>query len=242
MRIPRSGLLLAVFILSLLCWVVWYLPARVLVQRLPAIHAGGAPLTLDQANGRAWAGQSRWHWRGHAGSVSWTLRWHGLTPGVDVVINGAGLDVAGWLSAGSDNLQVAQLRLLLPLALVLEGQSGVAADGEVTGRIDTLVWQNNRIDALKGQLHYGGGNGRWQQQSASLPAMDARLFMDGKLARATVTDAQQQQLASASVDDKQMLQLKVYRAFAVALGMSEGKGSSSDVILKLGQPLAAVMK
>lgn len=241
MRIPRSGLLLTVFLLSLLCWVVWYLPAQVLVARLPAINAGGAPLVLDQAAGRAWAGNAAWHWRGHEGNIDWRLRWHGLTPGVDVVLRGAGLDVAGWLAAGRQRLQASQLRLTLPLALVLEGQQGVAADGDVTGRIESLSWQAGRIDALKGQLHYAGGNGTWQRQSATLPAMDARLFMDGKVARVQVTDAQQQQLASASVDEKQMLQLQVYRAFAEAVGMSEGKGSSTDVILKLGQPLATLL-
>lgn len=240
MRLPRPGLLLTVFILSLLCWVIYYLPARVLVARLPALHAGGAPLQLDQANGSVWQAEAAWHWRGHDGQVSWKLRWHGLTPGVDVKVNGSGLDVAGWIAGNSHRLQLDGLRLTLPLALVLDGQRDVAADGVVSGRIASLLWQEGRIDALKGQLHYTGGNGRWRRQSAVLPVMDAQLSMTGKLAQVKVTDANRVQLASVSVDAKQQLQLQVYRAFADAVGMSEGKGNSQDVILKLTQPLASL--
>lgn len=237
MTLKRSLLLLLVFVMALVFWLVWYLPASVVVKRLPQLVVAGASLKLDNAVGRSWKGNVDWRWRAHAGELSWQLNWHGWTPGVDVTLRGPGLHASGWLTAGDHRIKVQQLNLQLPLALLLEGQPAVNAGGEVSGRIATLAIADGKFTALKGKLHYTGGNGRWLQQSAVLPAMQARLFMQRNIATVRVNNMQGDLLAQAAVNAQQMAKLKIFPAFAVAVGMSAGGGSNSHAIMTLGQQL-----
>lgn len=237
MTIKRSLLLLLVFVVGLAFWLVWYLPASVVVKRLPAMVVAGATLNLDDAVGRSWDGSADWRWRGHVGELTWRLNWHGWTPGVDVTLRGAGLNVSGWVTAGDNRFKARQLKLQLPLALLLDGQPAVSAGGVVGGQIATLAIAEGHITALKGTLHYTGGNGRWLRQSAILPAMQAQLSMQGDTAQLRITNTHKELLAQASVDAQQMAKLQIFRAFAVAVGMSNGAGNNSDAIMTLGQQL-----
>lgn len=237
MSIPRSGLLLVVFLVSLLFWVVWYLPARVLIARLPALQPGGASLQLTAAEGTLWHGQSHWQWRDQQGRLGWDVRFHGLTPGLDLRIDGDGLKLAGWLAPGRHSFELSGWRIELPLSLALAAAPGVAADGSISGQLETLVYQTGRIQDLKGRLSWPGGAGRWQRQSATLPAMQAALGMEGGTAVALLSNQQQQLLARVSLDEQLLGKVEIYRRLAQDMHLSEGKGSSADVIFRASQPL-----
>jgi hypothetical protein len=235
----HSGFLLFVFIIGLLFWAVWYLPARVLTQRVSPQTLAGVPLVLDGPAGTAWHGQASWHWRNHAGRVDWQWCWHDWHPGVELTLTGSGLKASGWVWAWGSTLDMENLELSVPLALVLDGQPQVSAEGSVSGRIGKLKLSAGRPVALDGQLHYGGGNGRWHQRTAVLPEMDVHLTMQKDVAEAAVTNKSGVQLVLGSIDAKGIGQLLIYRSFAQAVGVGDGKGMSTDVIFKASQPLLA---
>lgn len=237
MSIPRSGLLLVVFLVSLLFWVVWYLPAQVLVSRLPALQPGGTTLQLTAAEGTLWHGQSHWQWRDQQGSLGWDVRFHGLTPGLDLRVGGDDLRLAGWLALGRHSLELSGWRIELPLSLALAAAPDLAADGSISGQLETLIYQAGRVLDLKGRLSYPGGAGRWQRQSATLPAMQAKLGMEGGTAVAILSNQQQQLLARASLDEQSLGKVEIHRQLAEDMHLSEGKGSSEDVIFRASQSL-----
>lgn len=238
MTIPRAGLLLVVFLLSLLFWAVWYLPARVLVTRLPVIEVAGAPLVWTHPAGTVWHGQTGWQWRGYNGVLAWGLKFHGLMPGVDLDIAGGDLRAAGWLTAGKHHLSLSQWRLNLPLDLMLAANPGVVASGSISGRLDTLVYASGAVTDLKGQLSYPGGAGHWQQQAGNLPAMQGILSMEGATVLLKVNNSQGLLLARATLDPQALGKVEIYRRLAEDMNLSEGKGSSQDAIFRASQSVS----
>lgn len=235
MRLPHTGLLIAVFLLSLVGWALYYLPAQVVVSRVPTLQLAGSTLTVNASGGRAWQGQARWHWQHFVGDVSWQLDWHGLTPGVDITLTGPnGLRVQGWLTSNGGEFRADQLQLALPLSVVLAGQPQLAATGSVQGRIQQFHWHNG-IKALQGKLYYTGGSGHWRNQAAVLPVMNAKLAMQQDTAVVLVTDSHQGVLAKASLDANNRGEVKVYRRYAEAVGLASGSGSSNAVIFKMSR-------
>ncbi len=240
--VGRISFLLAVFFLSLVFWAAWYLPASVLVSRLPSIAApSGQTLVLSNAQGRVWQGQAEWHWASYEGRLSWRLDWHGTTPGIAFDATGSGLKASGWLATLSEQIYLKNAVMSVPLPLALAGQRQIEATGVVSGRIKKLVIQGGAFDALKGRLHYTGGNGRWRQQTAMLPVMNAQLGMQNGQAQALLTDQHGTKLALALVNQKQHGKVTVYRALAKALGFSRGQGKPTDVIFTLGQSLKGML-
>lgn len=232
-------LLLFVFIVSLLCWSLYYLPASVVVGQLSSrVQAMQLPVSLNQAAGTAWQGSAKWHWRGQQGRLNWQVDWHGTTPGLRLAVNGSDLKLSGWIGGWSQQQLVARhIKLMLPLPLLLQGQRQLQAEGRLSGQIARLRLNDGMPVALEGKLFYSGGSGRWRRQTALVPAMHARLYMQQNEAHLAVTDDRQQPLAAAYIDTEGVGHLQVYRAYAEAVGMSQGEGSSEDVVLSLSRPL-----
>ena len=79
---PRKITLALLFSVSLLLFLLLLMPAAVLVERVPALRPGGAPLVITNPQGLWWDGQANWQWQRRQGTVQWALDWHGLVPGL----------------------------------------------------------------------------------------------------------------------------------------------------------------
>ena len=91
----------AVFVASLVVFLVALMPAALVIDRVPALRPGGAPLVLSDARGPWWDADVRVRWRDQQGRLSWRLDWRGLTPGVK-------------LSLAADDLRAAMASLGVP--------------------------------------------------------------------------------------------------------------------------------
>ena len=89
----------AVFVASLVVFLVALMPAALVIDKVPALRPGGAPLVLSDARGPWWDADVRARWRDQQGRLSWELNWHGLTPGVDLSLSAGELQARGWLGA-----------------------------------------------------------------------------------------------------------------------------------------------
>lgn len=233
---PRLRTLISVFLVSFAGFALWSMSARVLLPHLPQPRLADGPVQFDQARGRIWDGSLRWRWHERAGRLDWNLDWRGLSPGVQLSLTGRGLDIAGWLGGGPGQLRLTDWRLDLPVSLIGRFVERGSAGGRVTGRLRQLVWRDGAIDALSGQLRWSGGHVRWPPDGqADLPPLEGRLFRQAGKARAEVTDPDGRRLASARLVDGQ-LRLRVYRAWPMLLGVSQG-GSASDVVFEVSRPL-----
>lgn len=234
----RRLLLLIIFVVALVVLLIWYMPARIAISQLnQVLDEEQIAVDLDQATGRAWDGQARWSWQANQGNIGWHLDWRDWSPGVAFSVSGNDLKVTGWGSGNASEFILDNVRLQLPLVLLLTGQTEVQATGSVHGIIKTLVFANNQVRALDGTLDYAGGEGRWKNERATLPPMNARLYKEKTVARIDISDENQQTLAKATLATNGMGTLKVLRAYAEAVGMSEGRGNLTDVILKFEQPV-----
>lgn len=236
---PRLSFLISVFVVSFLGFLVWMLPAELVVGRVDAVPLGPGRLQLSAPAGRVWDGQTGWRWQQLSGELDWELDWRGMTPGVrlDLREKSGRLRLQGWLSAGSGgDFSARDLELKVPVDMVTDAMPHGGADGYVSGRIEQLDWSGKGFEALSGELRYGGGQARWGRDgSASVPPLDARLFMEGGAARARVTDPDGRALAEARVGDSD-LRFQVFRAWPALLGESGG-GDPQDVVFEVTRPL-----
>lgn len=232
---PKLIALTLFFLLSLLGFLAWLMPAAFVVERLPELRPAGHPLTLTSTTGRWWQGQSDWRWQDQGGELDWNLDWHGLVPGVTFKLASQEARAAGWLGADWGDWQLEQVRLSLPVPLVAEH----LPQGSATGQVDATVIQarlsDNRINDLQGTLEYGGGTVSWGDESATIPKLDGRLVMEKDTPVLTVTDPEKSQLLHASLEEGRF-QLQVMRAWPQLLGVSQG-GNPSDVVFRMSQPV-----
>jgi len=234
----HTWLLLLTFVAALLFWAVWYLPASVVAgYAVPRLNEQGIAIELDRVQGTSWNGSADWRWQNWQGNVSWRLAWQGIKPALDLTLNSGEATLSGLVSGGSRSFDVRDGRFSAPLPMFLAGQSELSVAGVVSGRITQVQWADGQVKALDGRLFYEGGAGRWQQQSAQLPALFARLYLQQDMAIADILDEADTALAKVTLDKGGMGRVEVYRTFAKAVGQSQGSGRDDDVIFKIGQKL-----
>ncbi|MCK0155260.1 type II secretion system protein N [Alcanivorax sp. S6407] len=238
---PRKWILALLFVVSLIVFLVVLMPAAVLVERVPALRPGGAPLVLQSARGPWWQGQVDWRWQQLQGVLDWQLDWHGLTPGLNISArtrSGEDARISGWLGGtGQQDWSVEQLRVALPVALVAARIPQGNADGRVDATIMSLAVSSGQIEDARATLQYSGGTVTWGRNgSSSVPVLQGKVSMEGAVPSLLVTDPQGQPLMNASLAEGRF-QVAVLRAWPQLLGVSQG-GSADDVVFQMSQPFA----
>lgn len=225
-----------VFLASLCVFLVALMPAAAVVERLPALRVGGAPVTLSNAQGLWWKGAVDVRWRDRQGQVRWQLDWHGLTPGAQIDINASELSARGWLGGFYGGWRLEQWRASVPVAVIGRYVPQGSATGVVAVTLAALEFSDDAVTDARGTLHYGGGVVSWGQGgSASVPALNGLLAMEKEGPRLTVTGPQQQELVRAGIVKKR-LSVQVLRAWPELLGVSQG-GNPEDVVFRMSQPV-----
>ncbi|WP_133492882.1 MULTISPECIES: type II secretion system protein N [Alcanivorax] len=232
----RRGFALgAVFVVSLILFLIVLMPAAVLVERIPQLRPGGAPLTVADARGRWWSGSAAVSWRDQQGRARWEVNWHGLTPGLDLAMVSNDLDVQGWLGAAWGNWRLEQWRASVPVAMVSRYIPQGQADGTVRVTLIALELADDAVVDAKGTLDYSGGTVGWGRgESAPVPPLQGRLSMMETGPSLVVTDPEQKKVVAARVAE-QKLNVQVFRAWPQLLGVSQG-GDPSDVVFQMSQP------
>ena len=230
---PRPLVLAAVFLLSLLFWLLWNFPAGPLVTRADGLVLAGEPLRLVDVAGRARDGQLRWSWQGHSGRASWRLAWRELRPGLELRLEGEGVHLDGWLSGGSDSLSVRQLNLDVPVAPIAERIPEGDADGRVEGQVERLQWRSGAVPQVSGVLHYSGGQMSWPDGQARVPRLDGELFSDDEAGWLVVRSPDGTRLMDGRLSPGEA-EFRLYRAWAELLGASAG-GEPDDVIFRVNE-------
>ncbi|MEP5051227.1 MAG: type II secretion system protein N [Alloalcanivorax venustensis] len=226
----------AVFVASLVVFLVALMPAALVIDKVPALRPGGAPLVLSDARGPWWDADVRARWRDQQGRLSWRLNWHGLTPGVDLSLAAGELQARGWLGAAWGDWRREQWRAEVPVAMVSRQVPQGDADGTVSLSLLVLELVDENVVDAKGTLDYSGGTVSWGRDGAArVPPLDGRLSMSESGPRLTVTGPEEQQLVLASLENK-TLSVQVRRAWPQLLGVSQG-GDPSDVVFRMRRPL-----
>lgn len=237
---PRKWILGLSFVLSLVVFLTLLMPAAVVLERMPALRIGGAPLALSAPRGPWWQGQCQWRWQQLQGDLQWDLDWHGLVPGLQLSLQSRpGLHgdakLSGWLGADWGDWHLEQARFSIPVALVAEHVPQGQADGRVDGTILSLKIAEQAILDAQGTAQYSGGLVTWGRNgSAKVPALDGRLSMESGVPTLQVVDPQGTELVVARIADERF-QLQVLRAWPMLLGVSEG-GEADDVVFQMSQP------
>ncbi|MEC8879173.1 MAG: type II secretion system protein N, partial [Pseudomonadota bacterium] len=202
----------AVFVASLVVFLVALMPAALVIDKVPALRPGGAPLVLSDARGPWWDADVRARWRDQQGRLSWELNWHGLTPGVDLSLSAGELQARGWLGAAWGDWRLEQWRATVPVAPFSAEIPQGNADGTVNLTLMTLELAEQAVVDAKGTLTYSGGTVTWGRDGAAeVPPLDGRLAMVDGAPELEVTGPQQQQLVHARLDN-QKLNVQVRRA------------------------------
>ena len=233
---PRPLTLIGVFVISLLVFGLWQLPAQPFVRHLDGLVLGGAPLQVSSIRGRVWQGEARWRWQAYRGDVRWETRWRGLLPGVQLDLAGGGVELDGWIGGTPRAATVRQLNLRLPLAEISRDMPEGRADGVVTGQVAMLRLARNGEVSVEGNLRYGGGQVTWPPDgNARVPPLEGRLFTEQNVARLEITDPNGTRLVDGDVAAGEA-SLRVYRAWPRLLGVSQG-GSDDDVVFQVSQAI-----
>lgn len=226
----------AVFVVCLLVFLVVLMPAAVVVDRVPALRPGGAPLILANARGPWWDASVDARWREHRGELTWALDWHGLTPGVQLSMVSGDLDAGGWLGADWGDWRLEQWRATVPVAPISASVPQGNADGTVDLTLMALELADHAVVDAKGTLAYSGGTVTWGRDgAASVPPLDGRLSMVDGAPELEVTGPERQQLVHARLANEK-LSVRVFRAWPQLLGVSQG-GDPSDVVFSMSRPL-----
>lgn len=238
---PRKWILALLFVASLMVFLVILMPAAVLVERVPALRPGGAPLVLDAARGPWWSAQVNWRWKQLQGVLDWQLDWHGLTPGVSLAARtttGPEARINGWLGgAGQQDWSVEQMRITLPVELVAEQVPQGNADGRVDATIMALAVSGGEVAEAQATLQYSGGTVTWGRDgSATVPVLQGKVSMTATGPGLQVTDPDGRTLMNAGLAEGRF-QLAVLRAWPQLLGVSQG-GNADDVVFQMSQPFA----
>lgn len=238
---PRKWILALLFVASLMVFLVILMPAAVLVERVPALRPGGAPLVLQSPRGPWWHGQVNWRWQQLQGVLDWQLDWHGLTPGLNLAArttSGEEARIHGWVGgSGQQNWALEQLRLVIPVALVSERIPQGNADGRVDATIMAFEVSSGELVDAQATLQYSGGTVTWGRDGeATVPVLQGKVSMEGAVPTLVVSDPEGQRLMNASLAEGRF-QLAVLRAWPQLLGVSKG-GNASDVVFQMSQPFS----
>lgn len=226
----------AVFVTSLVVFLVALMPAALVIDRVPALRPGGAPLVLSDARGPWWDADVRARWRDQQGRLSWRLDWHGLTPGVNLSLATGDLNARGWLGAAWGDWRLEQWRAEVPVGMVSRQVPQGDADGTVSLSLLVLELVDENVVDARGTLDYSGGTVSWGRDGAArVPPLDGRLAMSEDVPQLTVTGPDEQQLVLARLENK-TLNVQVRRAWPQLLGVSQG-GDPSDVVFRMRRPL-----
>lgn len=232
---PRARILMLVFVVSLLVFGLWRLPAAPVLAQLDGVQIDGQPLQLERVQGRIWDGKAQWAWADQQGHFGWALAWRGLRPGANLVLTSAAGSLRGWATGTPSRVTLEEVRVDVALAPLSRGLGVGQAEGEVLGLLSRVSWQRSGLLQVDGVLHYGGGSVRWQGGGAEAPPLEARLFNEGEVARMVTTAPDGATVADAQVKDG-LAQVRVYRVWPRLLGVSQG-GSDEDVVFEVSQPL-----
>ena len=230
---PRPLVLAAVFLASLLFWLLWNFPAAPLVARADGVPLAGEPLRLTAVRGMLRQGGVEWRWQEQSGRVDWSLRWKGLRPGVQLRAHSGGAELAGWFTGTSDSVRARDLDLAVPLSLVSDQIEQGGADGTLEGRIGRFSWKQGGVPRVEGNLRYNGGRVTWPDGRAEVPPLDGELYNEEEAAWLVVRSPEGTRLM-----DGQMTagtaEFRLYRAWPILLGVSEG-GDPGDVIFQVNE-------
>ncbi|MZR61315.1 type II secretion system protein N [Alcanivorax sp. DP30] len=240
---PRKWILALLFVVSLTVFLVILMPAAVLIERVPALRPGGAPLVLESPRGPWWNAQVNWRWQQHQGVLDWQLDWHGLTPGLNLAARttrGDEARIKGWLGgSGQHDWSVEQLRLALPVALIAERIPQGNADGRVDATVMALAVSDGQIEEARATLQYSGGTVTWGNNgSATVPVLQGKVSMDSGVPTLVVTDPDNTLLLNARLEEGRF-NLAVMRAWPQLLGVSKG-GNADDVVFQMSQPFTLI--
>lgn len=235
-QVIRPGVWLGVLLLALLVWALIMLPARPLLTPLSGIQLGPAALQLSRIEGRLWQGSARWQWQALSGSLRWDTSWRGLSFGADLTVSGDVI-ATGWAGAAPGGFSLVGMDIVLPVAPLVQGMPNVSAEGMSTIRGLNLQWQDGAPRGAEAQLSYSGGRVSWAAgQGADIPVLTGILRQEGEAAVLAVRSPDNALLADGQLTNESA-RLRVYRAWPVLLGVSQG-GSPTDVVFETSQQLA----
>lgn len=234
---PRPLVLAAVFLLSLLFWLIWSFPAAPLLQRLDSPVVADQPLHIEGVRGLARRGSLDWRWQDYRGRLDWRLGWKGMRPGLELQVRGNGAELAGWVSGTPGSVLLRDLMVDVPVSLVADEIPDHSADGRVEGRAERLSWRPGEAPRVSGHLHYSGGHMRWPDGESDVPPLEGELYNEDDAGWLAVHDPQGTLLMDGRLSADE-LEFRLYRAWPVLLGVSEG-GDPDDVIFQVTERLAA---
>lgn len=234
---PRPVVLAAVFLLSLLCWLIWSFPAAPVLQRVESIPLGEESLRIGEVRGLVREGSLDWYWQAYQGRLDWRLAWKGARPGLDLRLYGHDAQLQGWASGTPGSLLLRDLRLDAPVSLVGDELPDHGAEGRVTGTLGRLSWRPGQVPAVDGSLRYSGGRMAWPEGEADVPPLEGDLYNEGDAGWLVVRDPQGTRLMDGRLSAEEA-EFRLYRAWPVLLGVSEG-GNPDDVIFQVTERLTA---
>lgn len=233
---PGKVWLVIVFLLSLLVSLVFYAPARLMVEQLPDIYIEETAVELSSVQGPWWRAALNWRWQEFDGELRWSLVTQGLAPALRVRLTGTDdLRLSAVISGNPSGWRLADMRGSVPLAPFSERVDAGGAEGRLDIAVMQLRVRDGNIVDLQGVLEYSGGVLTWPQGGrAEVPPLTGLLVMESDRPRMTLDDPQGQRLMQAQVENQQ-LSFEVLRAWPLLLGVSQG-GGVDDVVFRMSQP------
>lgn len=227
----RWGWLLVALLLSIVSWLVWLLPARVVIEPMVPLTMGQQTLQLEEIQGRLWAGNARWALADQQGVLGWSWGWQGLRPTLEVTLSGA-LELRASTLPGWKSIEVRRLDGRLPVApwapLLV---SGATLEGVLSLQAVALHWRVGEVPQLHaGHVFFSGGNGRYGRESANLPALWGSVQPQAEGSELRVRNEQDTEVALLELAADRV-SFKVLRTWALMLGASQG-GAPDDIIFQ----------
>lgn len=230
---PKSWLMVTVFLLSVLVFTLITMPAKMFFGQQQTLMVGGKQLLIHDVSGRALNGQARWQWATEQGTLSWRLARKGLVPGVMAEVKGAMIKASAWFTATpAKRVTIKDLNLNVnvdTMSALLELDAGGA-----TGAVSGVVAKANISPAgpwsATGKLDYSGGDIYWPGGSAKVEPLELHLEDGeaGEIAALLHTRASTAALMNGEFS-KEGFSWTVYRRWVKILGMSQGGNEDAEV-------------
>lgn len=228
--------LVAVFLLSLLSFMVLLLPASLPASYADGMRIGRGTLQLDSVYGRWWRGQAVWRWQDLSGNLVWTIEWRGMTPGLDLAFNGS-VRGEGWVGGTTSSTSVRDVRLSLSGETASRVVPGLRFGGTVSARGLSVTLDDRELTDATGQLVYTGGVAQWRSADpVTVPPLRGNIENTNTGARLTITSPEANDVLALAAVEGNKGRLTVYRAWPAVLGLSRG-GDPGDVVFETSLPL-----
>lgn len=163
MTLRSTGTVLLLVLLSTLVWIVVLAPARVVTQVLPA----SAPMVLQGLTGTVWSGEvarAALVQNGQVlaqGHLTWRVRPLSLlrlAPCIEFSVmdtglgspSGSGMVAGGACVSAGGEMALHEVNFDLPAGYFLRS-ADLSLGGEISGRVEILIWEEGRLAALDGQ-------------------------------------------------------------------------------------------